>query len=438
MKALVLETSLELAELIGIYLSAVCSSEIISTHLSDDAIKIMEEGDFKIFLCSQEYTLPGSDLALQTWKLKYPDSLIVILGDAKLPDAMKAIQVSHLHLVQELKDLVKSPLWRKLEGQPVVHPLPLSPYLIYRLGICPADLYLKLGEDNWVKLFHKNSPFGEIERSKFEEKGLKEFWVLPEDIGTALGHFEDLLGSLSEDLSGNEALVSDSTELVWHLISESGFREDVQRVVKAAIHQTLVITRKNPGLKGFLDKILRDEHSHLVRHSMITAHVACGIASQLGWTSEQTFLKLTMAALMHDILLPSLDESENVWMEALASSKDDVKNNPECKAFLQHSVEGAELLRRFKDIPPDTDKIVLEHHELPEGTGFPRGFTSSQISPLGCLFILSHQIAELLLQLKADNIPWKHDLLLKKLAPERWQSGNFKKIWQALEKTSLF
>lgn len=438
MKVLVLEETAELAELIGIYLSAVSSSEIVTTHLTDDAVKQILDSDFSVFFCGQSFAQAGSDLALQEWKHKNPDSQIIILGTEGLPSGLNVTQINPIHLVQELKELVNSPFWRKLVGQVIQNPLPLSPYLVYKLGICPADLYLKLGKDNWVKLFHKNSPFGENERNKFEAKGLKEFWVLSEDIELALGHFEDLLGSLSMDMSGDEALVSDSIELAWHLISESGFREDIQKVVKVAMHQTLAITRKNPQLKDFLEKILRDKHGHLVKHSMISAHVACGIAAQLGWTSEQTYLKLTVAALMHDILMPNLDSSENVWHDALASAKGDVKNNPECRSFLQHSLEGAELLRRFRDIPPDTDKIVLEHHELPDGSGFPRGFTSSQISPLGCLFIISHHVSDLLLEFKEDKIAWDKQILIEKLVPERWQTGNFKKIWQALENTSLF
>ena len=141
---------------------------------------------------------------------------------------------------------------------------------------------------------------------------------------------------------------------------------------------------------------------------------------------------------MDEILLPKMDTSEDIWLEALAGTKNAGTANPEIKAFLQHSTEGAQLLRRFRDIPPDTDKIVLEHHELPEGNGFPRGLTSSQISPLGCLFIVSHHAAEKLLKMTEDKKEWSLAILLEDLAPERWQSGNFKKIWQTLEKTPLF
>lgn len=438
MKVLVLEQTSEMAELLGIYLAALSSAEVKATHMTHEAIDLIKHSGFSVVLSHVSFTAPGSDLALKTWRESCPGSPMVFLGDG-LPqgDYPVAYKVSHLHMVQELRDMVKHPFWRRLEGTPVENPLPLSPYLVYRLGTCPSDLFLRLGTSNWVKLFHKGSPFGEIEREKFEAKGLSEFWVLPEDIGQALGYFEDLLSGLSMASGQEGTLVSDATELVWHLVSQSGFREEVQEVVKAAMQQTLALTRKNPNLKEYMEKVLRSEHAHLVRHSMITAHIACAISTELGWTSEQTYLKLTVAALMHDVLLPSMNESEEVWLTAVAGEKQQ-NLSPEMRAFLQHPIEGAELIRRFREIPPDTDKIVLEHHELPEGSGFPRRLTASQISPLGCLFILSHTAAEVLLKLTQEKRPWALPILLERLNPERWQTGNFKKIWQNLEKTQFF
>lgn len=435
MRVLILEQTNELAELLGIYLASLSGAEVTATHLADEAMRSLSEGDFDVFMCELGFTRPGNDLVLRTWRERFPKRAVVYLGDGTVPES-ESYRVGHLYLVQELRELVKAPFWRQLEGKPQGTPLPLSPYLVYRLGICPTDLFLKLGEDNWVKLFHKGSPFGEEERSKFEAKGLKEFWVLPEDIGHALGHFEDLLTAVTAD-STDAALISDATEFVWHMVQECGFREDVQKVVRQAMHQSLAVIRNNPDLRFFMERILRPEHGWLVKHSMITSHVSCAVAAHLGWTSEQTFLKLTMAALMHDMLLPQLDVSEDVWVEAISGNRAQAAQNPEMKMFLQHPLEGAQLLRRFKDIPPDTDKIVLEHHERPEGDGFPRGLSGMQISPLGCLFIVAHSAAEVMLR-EPFNVRWRMSDLIQAMLPERWQSGNFKKIWQSFEKTDLF
>lgn len=73
---------------------------------------------------------------------------------------------------------------------------------------------------------------------------------------------------------------------------------------------------------------------------------------------------------------------------------------------------------------PDLDRILIEHHEKPDGTGYPKGLKGSQISPLGLLFNLSHQLSNIIIkdetkswativdELKATNLDsvYKHYL----------------------------
>lgn len=175
----------------------------------------------------------------------------------------------------------------------------------------------------------------------------------------------------------------------------------------------------------------------MVRHNLIIAHVACALASQMGWNSEQTYQKIATAALLHDMALPRLDQDEEVWLMGVGGEKMSENLDQEMKSFLQHPIECSEMVRRHKSIAPDTDKIILEHHELPDGLGFPRGLSAHQISPLGAVFIFSHAIAAILIHEK-DPRNWSMSLLKDRLSQDRWMNGHFKKAWQALEMTNLF
>lgn len=440
MRALVLDSSPELAELIGIYLASLGSAEVVATSRMEEAAKHLEGGQFQVFLCAEPFVRAGNDLAARLWRERFPQGLLVLVGDAAAATAEHhaAHAVTYRFLVEDLRGLVKTPAWGKLSGRASDQPLPLSPHLVYRLGVCPADLFIKLGAENWVKVFHGGSPFGEEERARFEARGLKEFWILAGDVQEALAHFENLLGALAADDPSAGGLVSDAAELVWHTIQASGFRPEVQELVQKNVRQTMLFIKEHADLQTFFNRMFRPEHGPVVRHALLTAHVACAVATQLGWTSGQTYLKLTVASLMHDTFLPNFEWAESRWAEAAAASKGKPRPPSEVKVFFQHPVDGAQLLRRFKQIPPDTDKIVLEHHELPDGSGFPRGLPGAQISPLGCLFILSHHAAEALLERFSEGERWDMERLLELLVAERWQAGNFKKVWQAFEKTPLF
>ncbi len=439
MKVLVLEQTAELAELMGLYLSTLSSAAVFATHLPKSAIDQLVDGPIDVLIMNQSFMAKGLDEAHRQWSAKNPQGSLVLIGEE--PRLLNCAFFLHSsHLVQEIKDMVKATFWRKLSGRPAELPLPLSPYLVYRLGVCPADLFLKLGDNNWVKLFHKGSPFGEEEQEKFEQKKVKEFYILPEDVQTAMGHFEDLLSSLkaSSDLGEHpQSLVADATEFIWHALKENNFREEIQVVAQTAIRQSLALARKEPQLKSFMDKILRPEHSWMVRHSLLITHVACALSTKLGWTSEQTYLKIATAALLHDMCLPRLDQDEDVWLMAMEGQKLKEGMDLEMKAFLQHPIEASQMIRRHKSIPPDTDKILLEHHELPDGKGFPRGLPAMQISPLGSVFIFAHAVSTILLH-EPDPKKWTMGALREGLAGDRWSGGHFKKVWQAFENSKLF
>lgn len=436
-RVLVLEQTAELSELMGLYLTALMAAEITATHRLEVAMAQLESNAVDVLVVNQHFLSAGLDAAYRSWRQRNPEAPLVLIGEK--PRGEEATFFLHsTKLVQDCKDMLKTPFWRKLAGQPAEQPLPLSPNLIYRLGTCPADLFLRLGENNWVKLFHKDSPFGEEEQKKFEAKKLKEFYILPSDIQVALSHFENILSSLkaSSELS-EQQLVSDATEFMWHALRENSFSEPIKKIATQAIRHSLALVRSEPQLKGFLEKISRPEHQWLVRHSMIITHVACGIATKLGWTSEQTYLKIATASLLHDMCLPRMDQDEEVWLLAASGEKLRESMDRELKEFLQHSIEASQLVRHYKNIPPDTDKIILEHHELPDGTGFPRGLIWSQISPLGSVFILAHAVATILLS-EPDPKRWSLELLKDRLSEERWDHGHFKKALQALEKANLF
>jgi hypothetical protein len=72
----------------------------------------------------------------------------------------------------------------------------------------------------------------------------------------------------------------------------------------------------------------------------------------------------------------------------------------------------------------------LEHHERPDGTGFPRGLFHHQIAPLSALFIIAHDLLGYFLQKGKDTN-------MEEFIDTRaglYTQGMFKKIFKAIEK----
>lgn len=105
------------------------------------------------------------------------------------------------------------------------------------------------------------------------------------------------------------------------------------------------------------------------------------------------FTKLANASLFHDT---SLDENEF----SILISKEDIENSNynsrEKEYIFQHPIISAEKLEGWKVIDSDTLRIIKEHHELPNATGYPKSLTKSNAHKLSTVFQfilnLSHQI----------------------------------------------
>ncbi len=87
-----------------------------------------------------------------------------------------------------------------------------------------------------------------------------------------------------------------------------------------------------------------------------------------------------IAALSHDFGL--LDVSPDIMF------KSGTLSSQEWQAMQQHPAFGAKLLRGLHDIDDQCVRAVLEHHEVMDGSGYPNGKISLQLSPLGQLLYL--------------------------------------------------
>lgn len=102
------------------------------------------------------------------------------------------------------------------------------------------------------------------------------------------------------------------------------------------------------------------------------------------------FSKLTHASLLHDI---SLDEDEL----SVLITKEDIENSSyssrEKEYILQHPIISAEKLEQWDVIDSDVLRIIKEHHELPDATGYPKSLSKSNAHKLSTAFQFILQLA---------------------------------------------
>ena len=98
----------------------------------------------------------------------------------------------------------------------------------------------------------------------------------------------------------------------------------------------------------------------------------------------------------------------------------------------------AAIARSVEEIPPDVDVIISQHHELPDGTGFPRGLNYQRITPLSTVFIVAHDLVRHLMLVDPQTGFSAKDVEEWFLRSQnKFQLGNFKKVMAAIPRSKM-
>ncbi|AOY00703.1 hypothetical protein BJP62_09805 [Jeongeupia sp. USM3] len=130
---------------------------------------------------------------------------------------------------------------------------------------------------------------------------------------------------------------------------------------------------------------LAAEHPDLYQHHLVVAIVADFLAAGLQFadTDRQALL---LAALFHDAGLADLDAMAQVG---------DYSKAP-LNLIDAHPAMAARLLRDCPDVPEATVIAVLQHHERPDGSGYPSRLAHDALQPLGQLLAIAEAAGSVL------------------------------------------
>ncbi len=315
-------------------------------------------------------------------------------------------------------------------------------YPFFRVGIpllvqtnpLVADVYIRLSELKYVKLFHNGADFGKEEVDKYQsKKKLDYLYVRQEDAESITAKLNEALERLLKQIPLPQSIstpVSLATiDTVHSLVNQVGFTPEVQRLVKNNIDLVLKEMYASPSLGSILKNMEIDREKYIASHSHMLAEVACALSIAMKWDSETTFKKLTMAALLHDMSLSNQKLARIKDTKELDARKAEFQSC-DFDEYRTHTKRAATLVKGFKEVPADVDKIIGQHHELPMGTGFPEQITHVHIHPLASLMMVAHDLVDWVIDKPNPDGP---DMMaFIEAHAEKYKIGNFRKLLKAL------
>ncbi|HEY8278268.1 MAG TPA: HD domain-containing phosphohydrolase [Bdellovibrionota bacterium] len=320
------------------------------------------------------------------------------------------------------------------------HEVPAIPFvrvgvpLLLRTSPLVSDIFIRLSELKYVKLFHKAASFTKEDVDKYHDtKKVEFFYVKREEAESTSAKLNDAL----EDLLKQQKVppevstqVSIATiETVHSLVNQVGFTPEVQRLVKNNVDVVMKELYASPSLGSILKNMQINKDKYIASHSHMLSEVSCALSIAMKWDSDTSFKKLTMASVLHDMSLSNHRLASIKDMKELEKRRSEFTPG-EIEEYKNHTKRAATLVKGMKEVPADVDKIIMQHHEHPMGTGFPDALNNTHIHPLAAIMMVAHDLVDWVI----DHPSAQPDINgFLEAYIDKYKVGNFKKILKGLD-----
>lgn len=273
-------------------------------------------------------------------------------------------------------------------------------------------LYLKVADSNYLKVCLPDTFFDEELVKKYQEKKETHLYVAKFDFKKLVHEFVEnintkILMQMSTTVSLDQiGLSSNVFAILKKAVTSFGWSEEVEKLAKQNILITFSYLASNEQIKQLFEDFKKAKTDYLLSHSLLISFITTAMLKESHWVDE-AYLRLTMAAIFHDISL----DIELCKNERKIESAINLKlpyNKEEQHIILSHPKLSLEIVNKLNYFPELAKIIIKQHHEKPDGSGYPSHLTTHELLPITAIFILAEELAILFLsksnfaEIKAD------------------------------------
>ncbi|MBF0361337.1 MAG: HD domain-containing protein [Oligoflexia bacterium] len=302
-------------------------------------------------------------------------------------------------------------------------------FLRFNRVLC--DVFLKLSDQKYVKVFKENCKYTKEEIDKLRSKDVDYLYIKNSDFERFQVTFNKMPFLIFDTSKMSEQDIIDAISMtnlmLNHIINSMGFSNDAITLAEKSVEQTIKLIEKNKSLTNLIFE-MRNKKDYLYDHSYLTTIVCCEILRQMDWSDDRNVDQLCMASLLHDITLTNsdlalvLDQNDP---ELKKFSKEDIKN------YIEHPTKICTMLEKIDFVPTEVINIIHQHHEAPQGGGFPERIRAMKLPVLSCTFILAHTYVKKIYRSNFDY--QKNNEIVFELKKD-YDVGNFKPLLDAFIK----
>lgn len=419
----------------------------------DDSLEIVGSNSFKEFSRRQDeflakvseakllvfaYELPGCGQLLHVLeKNNIHISTVVTFKDDQLLEEYKRAENYHSHI--ELFSYASSPfnfsssVEKLFKFQSRRHGatekyMQIKVEYFNLLDEAVADIYIRLNEHKFVKILRRFEQYTIEDIKRYQAKSVEHFYIKTSDYQNFMQQVIKLKMRDAEEMlvvQKDSALVpAKCHEAVFEMVNSIGLDQASVRLAAQSLNKTVELIEKST-LTKLLAELLQN-NSYISEHSMMVSFLSGAICRNSDWYSQDNIMRLSIAAFFHDI---KCTDERVAKISTMGDYEIKSFNNTQLQMLENHPIEAANIVKQLGGVPHGVEKIIINHHERYDGTGFPRKLDYRSIDPLTAIFIVSHEMVDLFY-----NVGFYRDNILETLTDmkERYDKGAFPKVVNGL------
>jgi hypothetical protein len=242
----------------------------------------------------------------------------------------------------------------------------------------------------YVKLNYSSDQFVDILR-KLQQKDVQEVYIKESDSQVVLEHISESLSAKTfyDPNSVQEKrveAVSAAMDTVKNIINQLGVEPETVRLLKTINTRAMTLLSESPSIFAFIKEFKKNCSEEFLL-AILTNYIMALVIDKFPWKSDPVKEKSALASLMCDMTLTKEDfYILREWQKTGGELPEKIKRHP---ADIAEALKKNRLL-----IPIETITIIEQHHELPNGAGFPHGINANRFNQLSTIFIISQQFTE--------------------------------------------
>lgn len=236
--------------------------------------------------------------------------------------------------------------------------------------------------------------------------------------------------SVEGDISEEKIRALSSAHDIFKAIFNSDkINEESKKLANEIADKTSKLVSQTNVVKYF--SLFKKNCSEEFLQVTVVGFIVSAMMDHLAWGKEVTKQKVILASLLCDI---SLSPDDFKILKKAKGDKDKLTSK-----IINHPLEiAAKIEKESNLITDDTILIIRQHHERPQGKGFPKGVNHQSITALSAVYIVGHYFVDRMFDENyADEHQEERMANIISQMQEKFSSGVYKKAWEALSQVFL-